>query len=90
MNKGDIVAFVAKEAGLTKSQANRAVDAIFSGIAECLRKGDKVTLVGFGTFDTLKRKARRGRNPKTGEMMNIPAKVMPRFRPSKELRKRVK
>ena len=81
MNKSDLVNSVAEKTGLTKTKSNEVINAITSSISESLSNGDKVTLVGFGTFTTSQRNARRGRNPKTGEVINIPAKTVARFKP---------
>jgi DNA-binding protein HU-beta len=90
MNKADLVTRIAKGAKLTKKSANDAVDQFTSSVADALRKGDRVTLVGFGTFDVAKRAARKGRNPRTGKPLNIPAKRVPRFRAGAELKKKVR
>jgi DNA-binding protein HU-beta len=90
MNKAEIIARIAKDAGLTKSDALRAVDALIDNITRALRKGEKVTLVGFGSFAVTKRKARAGRNPQTGEPLKIPARRAPRFAAGKELKDAVK
>jgi len=86
MNKAEIIARIAKDTGLTKSDALKAVDALVDNITRALRKGEKVTLVGFGTFAVSKRKARAGRNPQTGEPLKIPARRAPRFAAGKELK----
>ncbi len=88
MNKNDLVNKVA-ETGITKSAANEAVDAVFKGIEKALSKGEKVTLVGFGTFSVSKRKARKGRNPQTGEQIKIAAKKVAKFKPGKGLKEAV-
>ena len=75
MKKVELVEAVATATGLTKADATRAIDATFATITEALVKGDKVPLVGFGTFAVSERAAREGRNPRTGETVNIPAKV---------------
>jgi DNA-binding protein HU-beta len=90
MNKADLVARVAKDAGLTKAEVLRVVDGVIDTISRSLKKGDKVTLVGFGTFLVGRRRARAGHNPHTGEAMRIPARRMPRFAAGKELRKLVR
>ncbi|GAH25825.1 unnamed protein product [marine sediment metagenome] len=77
---------VAAEVGLTKKDVNNVVDAITSAIADSLAGGEEVTLVGFGTFQTQKRKARQGVNPQTGDRISIPAKNIPKFRPGRNLR----
>ena len=85
MNKVDLVSAVAKQAELSKKDAGLAVDAI----SEALEKGDKVQLIGFGTFDVSERAAREGRNPRTGETMKIAASKAPRFKAGKALKDRV-
>ncbi len=85
MNKGDLVNEVAKVVG-TKKGAQAAVDCVFSSITKALKKKDTVTLVGFGTFKVQKRKARKGRNPQTGEAIKIKAKKVARFTPGKALK----
>ncbi|HRI01460.1 MAG TPA: HU family DNA-binding protein [Saprospiraceae bacterium] len=90
MNKGDLIANVAKEAEITKVQATTAVDTVFASIEKSLKKGDKVTLVGFGTFSVNKRKAREGRNPATGKTIKIPARKVVRFKAGKGLSDTVK
>ena len=90
MNKGDLIANVAKEAEITKGRAGVAVDTVFASIEKSLKKGDKVILVGFGTFSVNKRKAREGRNPATGKTIKIPAKKVVRFKAGKGLSDTVK
>ena len=85
MNKGDLVDEVSKVVD-TKKEAQAVVDCIFSTITKALKKKDTVTLVGFGTFKVEKRKARKGRNPRTGEEINIKAKKVPKFVPGKALK----
>ncbi|MFN3535053.1 MAG: HU family DNA-binding protein [Desulfatiglandales bacterium] len=85
MNKGDLVNEVAKELG-NKKVAQKAVDAVFDAITEALKKNDKVSLVGFGTFKVDERKARKGRNPQTKQEIDIPAKKVPKFVPGKLLK----
>ncbi len=85
MNKGDLINKVAEEANLTKAQATEALSSVFNCIGECLKDGDKVSLVGFGTFSTSDRAARVGRNPKTGEAIQISARTVVKFKPGKEL-----
>jgi DNA-binding protein HU-beta len=89
MNKAEIVARIARDCGISKSEANRALDALLDNVTRALKKGDKVTLVGFGTFDTYRRKARPGVNPRTLSAMKIPARRVPRFLAGKDLRKAV-
>ena len=89
MNKGDLVNEVAKVTS-TKKEAKAAVDCIFSSITKALKKKDTVTLVGFGTFKVERRKARKGRNPQTGEEIKIKAKKVPKFVAGKALKSAVK
>jgi DNA-binding protein HU-beta len=90
MNKAELVEEVSAEIGLTKKASREAVDAITSVITDTLARQEKVTLVGFGTFQVVERKARTGRNPQTGEIIQIPAKKAPKFKPGKGLRERVR
>ena len=85
MNKGDLVNEVAKVVG-TKKEAQAAVDCVFSSITKALKKKQKVTLIGFGTFKVDKRKARKGVNPQTREKIKIKAKRVPKFVPGKALK----
>lgn len=89
MNKGDLISKIADDAGLTKVQASAALDAVVDGVTSTLAKGDKLTLVGFGTFSVTHRAARKGRNPQTGKEINIAAKNVVKFKPGKELSARV-
>ncbi len=89
MNKGDLVNEVAKVVG-TKKEAQAAVDCVLASITKSLKKKNAVTLVGFGTFKVDKRKARKGRNPQTGEEIKIKAKKVPKFVPGKALKDAVK
>lgn len=86
MNKNDLVAHVADAAGLTKTDAGKAVDAVFDSITGALAKGDEVRLVGFGTFVVAQRAASQGRNPRTGETIEIPESKQPKFKPGKTLK----
>ena len=86
MNKAELVAAVAEKAGLSKKDAEASVKAFTDVIAEELKKGEKVTLVGFGTFEVVDRPAREGRNPKTGETMKIAASKAPKFKAGKALK----
>lgn len=90
MNKAELAAEVASQTGLTKRASGKAVEAVVSVISNCLARGEKVALVGFGTFQVVKRKARRGVNPRTRETIQIPAKKVPKFVPGKGLRDKVK
>jgi DNA-binding protein HU-beta len=85
MNKGDLIDVVADKAGLTKAQAGDAVSAVFEGIEDCLKKGDKAAFVGFGTFTSALRPARDGRNPSTGATIKIAAKTQVKFKAGKAL-----
>lgn len=86
VNKNDLVAHVADAAGLTKTDAGKAVDAVFDSITGALAKGDEVRLVGFGTFVVAQRAASQGRNPRTGETIAIPESKQPKFKPGKTLK----
>jgi DNA-binding protein HU-beta len=89
VNKAQVVARIARDCGISKSEANRALDALIEQVTRALKKGDKVTLVGFGTFDTYRRRARPGVNPRTLSPMKIPGKRVPRFTAGKDLKKAV-
>lgn len=89
MNKTDLVKAVA-DAGLTKKDAEKAVAAVFGAIEGALAKGDKVQLIGFGTFEVRERAAKEGRNPKTGEKITIAASKVPAFKAGKALKDAVK
>ena len=86
MNKSELIDAIAASAGLTKADAGRAIDATTSAITAALKKGDTVTLVGFGTFAVKKRAARKGRNPRTGAEIKIAAAKVPGFRAGKTLK----
>ena len=91
MKKSDLIDEIATSAKITKSQANVALNTFTSSIASSLKKdGVRITLTGFGTFSTVKRKARAGRNPKTGETIKIPASRTPKFTPGKTLKDAVR
>ena len=90
MNKAELVEEVADQTGLTKKVSREAVDAIISAVTDSLVREERVTLVGFGTFQVLERKARRGVNPQTREAINIPAKKVPKFVAGRSLREAVK
>ncbi len=85
MNKGDLITKIAESAGITKAQATDALNAVLDGVGDALKAGDKVTLVGFGTFSISRRDARTGRNPQTGKTIHIAAKNVVKFKPGKEL-----
>lgn len=89
MNKQELVASVAEKADLTKKDAEKAINAVIDSIKAALHNGDKVSLVGFGTFEVRTRAARSGRNPQTGAAIKIPAGKVPAFRPGKELKESV-
>ena len=86
MNKGDLVNAMADGSGLSKTDAERALDAMIDAIKTSLQKGDQVALVGFGTFVVRERAARTGRNPRTREEITIPASKVPAFKPGKALK----
>ncbi len=86
MNKSELIDAVADAADISKASASRAVDALFENITAALKKDDQVTLVGFGTFNVRARAARAGRNPQTGETIQIKASKIPGFKPGKALK----
>jgi DNA-binding protein HU-beta len=86
LNKIELVDTVSETAGLSKSDASKAVEAVFDSITAELKKGSEVRLVGFGTFLVTKRAASEGRNPRTGEPVHIPASIQPKFRAGKGLK----
>ncbi len=90
MTKAELVSRIAKECKLSKATAERAINAITDNISKCLKRKDKITLTGFGTFMVSKRQARMGRNPQTGAVINIKAAVVPKFKPGKLLKNQVK
>jgi DNA-binding protein HU-beta len=83
MNKAQLVEQLASEMNITKADCERVLDSTLETIKKAVKKGDDVTLVGFGTFTRAKRKARMGRNPQTGEALKVPACTVPKFRPGK-------
>ena len=85
MTKAELVAKVAREVNIPKAAANRAIDSFVEGITTSLRRGDKVTFVGFGTFTVVQRKAKAGRNPRTGAPLMIKAKRVVKFKPGAKL-----
>ena len=89
-NKAQLIDVVAEKTGLTKKDATVAVDAVFGSIQDFLAEGDKVQLIGFGNFEVRDRAARKGRNPQTGEEIQIPASKVPAFKPGKALKDAVK
>lgn len=86
MNKTELVAKVSEASQLTKSAASLVINSVFSTISDALQKGEKVQIVGFGSFETRDRAARKGRNPQTGEEIDIPAGKAPAFKPGKSLK----
>lgn len=86
MNKSELIEAVAKSADISKADAGRAVDAFVDATTKALKKGDQVSLVGFGTFSVRERAAREGRNPRTGETIHIPASKSPAFKAGKALK----
>jgi DNA-binding protein HU-beta len=90
MTKADLVAKMADSAGITKAAAEKALAGFLGGVSDALRKGDKVTLVGFGTFSVAKRAAREGRNPQTGKKIKIKATKVVKFKPGSKLKGMVK
>jgi DNA-binding protein HU-beta len=86
MNKGELIEAVATAADLTKADATKAVEAFIDSVTRALRKGEQVSIVGFGNFSVKARAARQGRNPKTGDPINIPASRVPGFKAGKALK----
>ncbi|BBH21000.1 DNA-binding protein HU 1 [Paenibacillus baekrokdamisoli] len=86
MNKTELIAKVAELTELSKKDASKAVDAVFDAVSEALQGGDKVQLVGFGNFEVKSREARKGRNPQTGQEIDIPASKIPSFKAGKSLK----
>lgn len=90
MNKQDFIDKISRKAEITKREAKESINVLFEEITKALKKGQKVTFVGFGTFSTRRRKARKGRNPKTGATIKIAAKRVPKFSAGKALKESVK
>ena len=90
MNKTELINTVAESTDLSKKDATKAVDAVFQSIQNALAEGEKVSLIGFGNFEVRERAARKGRNPQTGEEIDIAASKVPAFRPGKGLKDAVK
>ncbi|MFA4971668.1 MAG: HU family DNA-binding protein [bacterium] len=86
MTKAELINYVAKDCKISKSLAEQLLNTVTQNIAKCMRKKDKITLTGFGTFYVSKRRARTGRNPQTGAVINIKARNVPRFKPGKQLK----
>ena len=89
MNKAELVEAIAKETGLTKAKSGEVVATMVNTITEALKNGEKVSLVGFGTWSTTKRAERKGRNPKTGAEIDIPSKIVAKFKAGNDLNKTV-
>ncbi|MDN4076251.1 HU family DNA-binding protein [Fictibacillus terranigra] len=90
MNRNELVTNIAEKSGLTKKDVEVVVSGLVDEITNALKSGDKVQFVGFGTFETRERSSRTGRNPQTGEEINIPASTVPAFRPGNKLKEAVK
>ena len=86
MNKSELVSAIAEEAQLTKVEAEKSLKGIVDALTDCLASGDKVTLVGFGTFSVAQRAARTGKNPQTGKQIDIPASAAPKFKAGNTLK----
>ncbi len=86
MNKAELITSMAEKSGLTKKDSEKALNAFIESVEETLAQGEKVQLVGFGTFESRRRNARKGRNPQTGEEIDIPAANMPAFKAGKALK----
>lgn len=89
MTKAELVSAIAANAEISKAAAEKALNGFISAVTETLKKGGKVALVGFGTFEVVKRAARKGRNPRTGQEIKIKASKAPKFKPGKALKKAV-
>jgi DNA-binding protein HU-beta len=90
MTKAELINMVAKEARISKASAEKAINSLTNNVAKCLKRKDKITLTGFGTFMVAKRRARTGRNPQTGAPINIKASSVPRFKAGKMLKNLVR
>ncbi len=90
MTKAELIDKIASGTGLSKADASRALDSTLNSVKSALKKGQKVTLVGFGTFSVVKRKSRKGRNPRTGDVITIPAAKVPKFTAGKSLKDAVR
>ena len=90
MTRADLVAAMASASGWSKAATDRALRALLASIRASLKRGQPVTLVGFGTFSVTRRKPRKGKNPRTGQPMNVAGGKAPRFKPSKELKRAVR
>lgn len=90
MTKADLIEKIAAKAKISKKAANIALNTFVASVTQALKKGDRVALVGFGTFSVAKRKARIARNPRTGEKINVPARKAPKFKAGRDLKKAVR
>jgi DNA-binding protein HU-beta len=86
VTKSELISAVAEESGLKKAEAEKAISAFISAVTSALKQGDKLALVGFGTFCTSTRAARTGKNPQTGDKIEIPSAILPKFKPGKALK----
>jgi DNA-binding protein HU-beta len=86
VTKSELVGVVAESSGLTKADSDKALKCLLETVTACLKEGDKLSLIGFGTFSTVKRAERKGQNPQTGKKINIPASISPKFKPGKGLK----
>lgn len=89
MNKAELIDQIAADAGISKTDANTALDSFTAAVMGALKKGDTVTMVGFGTFSVSQRAAREGRNPQTGETLKIKARKVPKFKPGKDFKDKI-
>jgi DNA-binding protein HU-beta len=85
MNRADLIEAIADRVGITKAQAAASLETMINAMSACLKAREKVTLVGFGTFHAAERKPRMGRDPRTSEVIEIPARIVPRFKPGRQL-----
>jgi DNA-binding protein HU-beta len=90
MTKAELITRIAQDAALTKRQSEKVIDALLASVQDALRKGEKMTLVGFGTFSAISQKPRTGRNPRTGQALHLPARKAPKFTAGKKLRQAVR
>ncbi|MDD2319522.1 MAG: HU family DNA-binding protein [Geobacteraceae bacterium] len=86
MTKAELISTIAAGAELTKTDAEKALKSLLEAVTDCLKKGDKLSLIGFGTFSTVARAARKGQNPQTGKKITIPASISPKFKAGKALK----
>jgi nucleoid DNA-binding protein len=89
MNKTDLIDLIAEKVGISKADADRVIDTFVDGVADSLSKGDSVTIIGFGTFSINVRKARTGRNPRTGASIDIPERKVPKFKAGSKLKDKI-